>query len=640
MVYVPVRWYGLVSLISDGRVKFLIGFVIVAIIVAGILTLIEIKLKKKKDEQVVETENRSLEYRLDEYMESNNSVREKLNFINKIAKDHFKESYGTSLKASYSFLIEYFEKNKRREDVVFCKAMFAAYYSSNDLTEERVVMLAGLLRGLLIKKLRDREISQVPSFLEKFDRYFVERSNNHVKQREIKAKKKKSKRLRKKRIAERKNNFKVVDGGGKQEVKMLEMQNNIALKEREGSSVERVDRVNQDYFANKKPKLMAEYSNEMIIQKKAQALLRQEKKRLKATQKKRAAQEKALLNEIKAEQRRAVEIKAAELRLAELKAVHDKAIEMRKAELRAAELKAAEDKAAQDKAIEMMMAEMKAAELKAAQEKAAQEKEIKIRAAEIAAAQEKAAQEKTAEIRATKLKTEERIAAQKRVAEMKAAQKRAAQKKAAEMKALLSKLKAEKLKIAREKIARSEELYRKEKIRRANALAKEAKRKAKIFKKEKLLRDKQKKRLELRKARLEKISKKQEGLFKKKFVEMKRWTETQRKAVDKVAEIGGWKLKWKKKLQEDLARKGMEAKRKELVGKDNVRKAANVEQLSIKGNKRIKQERRGGDKLVKKVAGGNMKALEKKRKEDLSSYLIGSKKWMEKLGTDSETPSK
>ena len=37
------------SLLSDGRIKFLLWFVVAALAVAAVLTIIEIRLKKKKE---------------------------------------------------------------------------------------------------------------------------------------------------------------------------------------------------------------------------------------------------------------------------------------------------------------------------------------------------------------------------------------------------------------------------------------------------------------------------------------------------------------------------------------------------------------------------------------------------------------
>ena len=41
-------WYDVISLLADSRIRFLMGFVIVAIIVAIILILVEIFLKEKE----------------------------------------------------------------------------------------------------------------------------------------------------------------------------------------------------------------------------------------------------------------------------------------------------------------------------------------------------------------------------------------------------------------------------------------------------------------------------------------------------------------------------------------------------------------------------------------------------------------
>ena len=106
-----MRWYSLISLMSDSRVSFLLGFVIIVIIFAVALTLVEFNLKKKKTAKVTKTATDLAVDKIRKYMTYNKSSKEKLDFIDKNAKMYFHEIYGTSLESNYSTLIR--ELNKK-----------------------------------------------------------------------------------------------------------------------------------------------------------------------------------------------------------------------------------------------------------------------------------------------------------------------------------------------------------------------------------------------------------------------------------------------------------------------------------------------------------------------------------------------
>jgi len=165
-------WYALVSLISDGRVKFLLKFVIIAVVVAGILTLIEIRLKRKKDKRLAKVEDESVIEKMTKFLKKDYDLKEKLDFIDKTAKVYFRDIYGTRVHAGYSELIAYFEKRGRKSEAVFCKEMFATYYSGQELTVDKIISLGRMLVNVDIKKKNAEELSRVPSFMEKVDRGF------------------------------------------------------------------------------------------------------------------------------------------------------------------------------------------------------------------------------------------------------------------------------------------------------------------------------------------------------------------------------------------------------------------------------------------------------------------------------------
>jgi hypothetical protein len=160
-------WYALVSLIADSRVKFLLAFVVVAVVIAGVLTVIEVSLKKKKARSEARVAKDSFVEKLKRYLHSDKSPKEKLDYLDSVAKTYFKEKYGTSSGASYSVLIEDFEKNKRGEFLVFCRQMFETYYSSKEIDNTKVLSLANEFLSSVKMKEHKEELSRVPSKTEK-----------------------------------------------------------------------------------------------------------------------------------------------------------------------------------------------------------------------------------------------------------------------------------------------------------------------------------------------------------------------------------------------------------------------------------------------------------------------------------------
>jgi len=187
-----MRWYALVSLMSDGRIKFLIWFAAIAVILAVILTLVELRLKKKKKKQDVKIVDESGIEKMQRFLKQDKMPREKLDFVDKAAKEYFREAHGTSLSSSYSLLVEELEKHRLvhknkipkkgasaeilfspgNEEISFCKAMFATYYSREELTDDKVITLGKMLVNIKKDRKRAEEIFYVPSFNEEIGGLF------------------------------------------------------------------------------------------------------------------------------------------------------------------------------------------------------------------------------------------------------------------------------------------------------------------------------------------------------------------------------------------------------------------------------------------------------------------------------------
>jgi len=135
----------IVSLISDGRVVFLLWFILIALIVAGVLVFIEIRLKKRKKKEGEQIIEGTVIERMQQFLKEKNDIKTKLDFIDKSAKEYFKQRYGLSPGTSYSKLIEIFRKANRGKEVDFCENMFAAYYSYKNLSNQDILDLGEVL---------------------------------------------------------------------------------------------------------------------------------------------------------------------------------------------------------------------------------------------------------------------------------------------------------------------------------------------------------------------------------------------------------------------------------------------------------------------------------------------------------------
>jgi len=144
-------WYAFISLVSDGRIKFLLGFIIVAIIIASILIFIEIRLKKEKEVKYVNTIFESIIEKIRKFLKNKKTPKEKLNFIDKLAKEYFKESYKTSLNSNYSELINKFKKLNKKNETIFLKKMFSVYYSHKKIDNNEIIVLGNLLIDIIKK---------------------------------------------------------------------------------------------------------------------------------------------------------------------------------------------------------------------------------------------------------------------------------------------------------------------------------------------------------------------------------------------------------------------------------------------------------------------------------------------------------
>lgn len=158
----------MISLMSDSRVAFLIWFIVAAIVVAVLLIFIEIRLKKKRARDIARIREQTPIDRMNIFLNKDVGVREKLDIIGKTAKDYFKEEYNLPIKLDYGELDKEFKNRGMAMEAIFCKSMFEAYYSNNELTKEKIRSLADALAKVYRHKVVFNNVA-APGFWDRFD---------------------------------------------------------------------------------------------------------------------------------------------------------------------------------------------------------------------------------------------------------------------------------------------------------------------------------------------------------------------------------------------------------------------------------------------------------------------------------------
>ncbi len=166
------------SLFLDARVRVILILVIVAILIAIFLTYMEFRVKKRQEKKEAKSAE---DLFIENFLKKINlckSPREKLDFLDKTAKNFFNKEFGTKTSSDYSDLIEQLKKHK---DVPsFCNSMFDAYYSS-EIIDSKVNSLSKIFIKIFRNTWRKKSKPQKPSLLDKLEPLFIKQNNNKKK---------------------------------------------------------------------------------------------------------------------------------------------------------------------------------------------------------------------------------------------------------------------------------------------------------------------------------------------------------------------------------------------------------------------------------------------------------------------------
>lgn len=133
-------------------IYILIAFIVISILAALILTIIEIRLRKKVESYKNKTENIYVS-ELEKIEVSNKDTQKKLDLINDLAKRFFSEILNINSLLTYSEMAEEFKKRKEEKLKEFCELMLFVYYSEEKINNEKINEITRKLKEIMKKNL-------------------------------------------------------------------------------------------------------------------------------------------------------------------------------------------------------------------------------------------------------------------------------------------------------------------------------------------------------------------------------------------------------------------------------------------------------------------------------------------------------
>ena len=179
-----MRWTDVTLLLSDVKIQIVLLLVFFAFLIAIILTVLEFKIKRNREIKVEKKQKNYFEIKILRFVKSNKTSLEKLDFLNKTAKELFNKEFEMPLKSDLSELAEYFSKINEEKISVFCSAMFNAYYAKEEINTQKVYSLAKeflqIFRDIEEKKQSQLDNSSVGlknSLISKVENFFFTERN-------------------------------------------------------------------------------------------------------------------------------------------------------------------------------------------------------------------------------------------------------------------------------------------------------------------------------------------------------------------------------------------------------------------------------------------------------------------------------
>jgi hypothetical protein len=195
-------WEGIISLaVMGSRVKLLFLFIFFAILFAAILILIEFRVKTKASKKEEEKGRDDFSRKILRYKKIDKSPREKLDLLDKAAKEYFKEKFELGPNKDYAALIDFFKESKFDEFTTFSKAMFSAYYGSEEIKSEKVLNAIDLFVKATHKKNIIEKREEKIGVMDRLEKFIEKRREAVISKRLKKKAKKTEKKLQKKKTS-------------------------------------------------------------------------------------------------------------------------------------------------------------------------------------------------------------------------------------------------------------------------------------------------------------------------------------------------------------------------------------------------------------------------------------------------------
>ena len=148
-------WYNILALILSSQTSLLIGIVLLAIIIALILTLFEKKIKKQPETKTHINANFPGDIRIKKIRIINHlkkTPKEKLDAISGITKEIIKEYLASAQREEYPILTEKLKKIKELELAELSEKMTHAYYFPENISNEKLNELSSELIRIINNK--------------------------------------------------------------------------------------------------------------------------------------------------------------------------------------------------------------------------------------------------------------------------------------------------------------------------------------------------------------------------------------------------------------------------------------------------------------------------------------------------------
>lgn len=136
-----MRWSDLIISVSDTKVIIVLSLVLLAVIIAAVLTYFEFRIKKKEEVVEKKTIEDLFITKIKNFINSKKPLNEKLDFLNKASKDFFHKEFKTNMSTDFSELSDHFMKLREQRISIFCKGMFNSYYLNGKFDEEKIQSL-------------------------------------------------------------------------------------------------------------------------------------------------------------------------------------------------------------------------------------------------------------------------------------------------------------------------------------------------------------------------------------------------------------------------------------------------------------------------------------------------------------------